>query len=111
MSGLEFSARIARVKDDLDFGDVADALGLSGSSRAGWDCPACGAPRGVKERRDRRGARCRSCDRGYDLLGLTTVAETLTAMQGLARLEEIAAALNGSDTDDLFSNPEGEADA
>lgn len=101
----DLSGRIRRLKAALDFGDVAAGLGLSGSSRHGWDCPACGGEQSVKERqRDRQGGRCTACGTGYDILGLVMRAEDVEIFAGLKRLEAILEERDaaGSPPADLF---------
>lgn len=102
--GLDFSATIVRLKNALTFGDVASGLGLSGASRHGWDCPRCGGERTVRERPDHRGARCKACDKGYDVLGLVMEAEDLGARAGARRLQAILDKRDaaGSAPGDLF---------
>lgn len=86
----DVAARCRRVKQALDFGDVAAALGLGGSSRHGWDCPVCCTETTVQERRrDRQGGRCTVCGKGYDILGLVMAAEGCEFLAGLERLETI----------------------
>ena len=86
-SGLDFGQRIAAVKAGLTFGDAAGALGLKGSSRAGWDCPACASPNCLKERMDRRGARCTVCRLGFDVPGLVMRHQGEGAVAALAWCE------------------------
>lgn len=87
--GLDFSARVARVRRVLVFGDAACRL-VAGSSREGWDCPCCCGPLTVKERLDRKGARCRACGAGFDVLKLVRRKLGKTATEALAFLEEQA---------------------
>ena len=64
-------AMFSDIKARLTFGEAASALGLKGSSKAGWDCVCCGAPNGLQERQqDHRGARCCACSVGLDVPGL-----------------------------------------
>ncbi len=84
------AARAEAVKDRLAFGDLAMALGLSGSSRAGWHCPACGSPEALKERADRRGARCTACAEGFDALKLKHFMVPEAFGASVAWLEKIA---------------------
>ena len=86
-SGPDFGQRIAAVKAGLTFGDAAGALGLKGSSRAGWDCPACASPNCLKERMDRRGARCTVCRLGFDVPGLVMRHQGEGAVAALAWCE------------------------
>lgn len=98
-----FTARVARVKQALDFGDVAGRM-VQGSSPAGWDCPRCSGERTVKERPDAKGGRCKACGKGYDTLGFTMEKRGETALQALVTLERIADDKGGDvvDAADLF---------
>lgn len=104
--GLDFSARVARVQRVLAFGDVAWKVAI-GSSRYGWSCPCCGGRSSVRERLDHKGARCRSCGEGFDVLKFAlrflgkSDGETLTWLEALADAKEEKAAKARS-TPDLF---------
>lgn len=91
--GGDLNDQIAAAKRKLVFGEVAMALGLKGSSRTGWDCPACGGRGTVRERRDDQGGRCaiHSCDKGFDVLDLVRAARGVGARAALAFLERVIA--------------------
>lgn len=78
------------IKDRLVFGEVAAEQGLSGSSRAGWDCPACYGERTLKERRDEQGSRCDACGNGYDIISLVMVSRQESFLSSLLILERLA---------------------
>lgn len=82
--------RVAAIKDRLLIGEVAQEEGLEGSSRAGWDCPACGGPRTVKERRDEQGSLCKACGKGFDIIGLVMTARGESFLGALSHLEALA---------------------
>ena len=82
--------RTAAIKDRLVFGEVAAELGLPGSSRAGWDCPACCAQNQLKERPDHLGARCGACGAGHDIIGLVMTARGESFLSALLILERMA---------------------
>lgn len=86
---LPFSVSLAALKGSLGFGTVAAMLGLLGSTSAGWDCPACHSPAGLKERLSGEGGRCVACSKGFDILTLVVVHRAVSASSGLAVLEEI----------------------
>lgn len=91
--GNTFATDIAAAKAALSFGEVAWALGLKGSSRAGWECPACGAPEAVKERPDHKGGRCSvaACAAGFDAPGLVMTARGISARGALTFMERLIA--------------------
>ena len=95
--------RKADVKAKLSFGEVATALRLKGSSRAGWDCP-CGAPCGLKEERGHRGARCSACANGVDVIGLWMGAQRVGFVAAVRGLEDLIEARDrkAATGDDLF---------
>lgn len=78
------------IKDRLVIGEVALEMGLPGSSRAGWDCPACYGERTLKERPDHQGARCAACDTGQDIIGLVMAARQESFLSALLILERLA---------------------
>ncbi|MBA4338341.1 MAG: hypothetical protein C0421_05805 [Hyphomonas sp.] len=88
---FDLSRRIAAAKQALCFGEVAMALNLKGSSRTGWDCPACGSRATLRERPDRKGGRCNlpSCDRGFDAPGLVMTARGVSGSTALTFLERV----------------------
>jgi hypothetical protein len=88
-----FAARMSAAKQALCFGEVAMALNLKGSSRTGWDCPACGSRGTLNERPDRKGARCSlpGCNKGFDAPGLVITARGVSAPTALAFLERVIA--------------------
>lgn len=94
--GFDLSRRIAAAKEALCFGEVAMALNLKGSSRTGWDCPACGSRGTLRERPDRKGGRCSlpSCNKGFDAPGLVITARGLSAPAALTFLERVIAERN-----------------
>ena len=77
------------LKSTLKFGEVATGLGLSGSSRRGWDCPCCGAEFSIRETEDHQGGRCKSCGEGFDIIKLVREAEHLPFQKSLERLSDI----------------------
>lgn len=99
-------ARIRAVKDALCFGECAQAAGLAGSSRVGWDCPACGGEKTVRERPDHQGGRCSACGAGFDTIEIGWRGQGLGFLQGLALLERVvkdkAARKAGRGSGDLF---------
>lgn len=78
------------IKARLVFGEVALEMGLSGSSRAGWDCPACCGERTLKERPDHQGGRCAACDTGQDIIGLVMAVQHESFLSSLLILERLA---------------------
>ena len=102
-SRANFTVRVSRVKDALNFGDVAGRM-VQGSSAAGWDCPCCCGERTVKERRDAKGGRCNACGKGFDVLGFCMAKRGEAALQALVTLEGIVDAKGGEvvDARDLF---------
>lgn len=97
--------RVASIKGRLVFGEVAGELGLSGSSRKGWDCPACCAQHTVKERADHQGGRCGACGEGFDIVSVVMKLRGESFLSALLHLErqadkKEAAAATGSG--DLF---------
>ncbi len=78
-----------RLKSALKFGEVATGLGLAGSSRSGWDCPACAAEYSVRETSDHQGGRCNSCGEGFDIIKLVQETETIGFEATLQRLADI----------------------
>lgn len=110
----DFEVRLRAVKEALVFGEAAAAAGVQGSSRAGWDCPACRAPNAVREREDHRGGRCGACSKGYDTVGIVMTAQALSAYRALAFLERFLServAKGGTEAPGLFdqSTEQGEA--
>lgn len=89
--GNTLRERFERVKEELVFGEVAVACALAGSSRRGWDCPACGSEFSVRERRDHLGGRCamEGCGKGYDMAGLVMEARGISALQAAVFLERL----------------------
>lgn len=97
------------IKERLVFGEAAAEMGLAGSSRAGWDCPACCSPRTVKERRDEQGGLCSACGKGFDIISIVMTARgesflgALGLLEALADKSEASAALKGfGGAGDLF---------
>lgn len=88
---LDLRARLDRVRGQLVFGEVAVALGLKGSGRTGWRCPACGTEGSVRERSDHQGGRCAiaDCRKGFDLAGLAMTARGISALQAATFLERL----------------------
>lgn len=88
---IDLRARFDAVKSRLVFGEVAVALGLKGSSRDGWTCPACHTEGAVRERTGGQGARCtmKDCGKGYDLAGLVMTARGISALQSATYLERV----------------------
>ncbi|RAN30651.1 hypothetical protein [Hyphomonas pacifica] len=101
-----FEVRAERLQESLVFGEVAQELGLSGSSRAGWDCPACQCAATVRERSDHMGARCThaACGKGFSFVGLVMAAEHKPAMDALRWLEDFVERRDagGGDASDMF---------
>ncbi len=87
----DLRSRLDAVKAELVFGEVAVACALAGSSRRGWDCPACGSEFSVRERSDHLGGRCtmEGCGKGYDMAGLVMAARGISALQAAAFLERL----------------------
>ncbi len=83
------SERKEALKAKLTFGEVASALGLSGSTPHGWDCPACGAEQSIREGSHHRGGRCQDCETGFDIIGLIQEMEDTSFTKALDRLEGI----------------------
>ena len=92
-SGVSFREEIDAVKAQLVIGEVAQALNLTGCSRDGWECPACGALGTLKERTDHQGARCSSagCGAGFDAPGLVMTARGTSARGAVVFLERVIA--------------------
>ena len=107
-------ARIRAVKAALCFGECAQAAGLTGASRAGWDCPVCDGEKTVQERPDHQGGRCAACETGFDGIKLVGHARGLGFLQALALLERTAkdkaARKAGRRSGDLFGTMEGRND-
>lgn len=93
MTHTDFASDMARAKAQLTFGEVAQALGLKGSSREHWECPACGMLHALRERPDHKGARCSNpaCAKGCDAPGLVMTARGIGARAALVFLERIIA--------------------
>ena len=85
MSGADFDTRLASVRQAFTIGEVANALGLKGASRAGWECPSCHAPNALAERADHEGCRCTNgaCGEGFSRLRLVMVTRGVSAHGGI----------------------------
>ncbi len=90
----DYEARRDTLKDKLSFGDVATALGLSGSTPHGWDCPACCGEQTLREGSHNKGGKCKSCDAGFDIISLIQTMENVSFASALDRLESILADLD-----------------
>lgn len=89
MSG-SIDTRVHAIKARLVFGEAAAEEGLAGSSRAGWDCPACASERALKERADHQGARCGDCGDGFDIISIVMAARGESFLGALGHLERLA---------------------
>lgn len=91
------------IRAAFTFGEAATLAGLSGSSRAGWDCPSCSGSTTINERVDHRGGRCGACGWGFDVINLVRFAHGLTFLQALTKMQDhLSAQLKDVKTGDLF---------
>tara|TARA_R110000787_G_scaffold3148_4_gene12653 strand:- start:42284 stop:42649 length:366 start_codon:yes stop_codon:yes gene_type:complete len=110
----DLAARISAAKQALVIGEVAAALGLRGASRPGWECAACGSDGTVRERPDRKGARCSvtACNKGFDIVGMVMTAKGLSARASVTFLERVIAerdAKGDRHAPGLFDSQQGDA--
>ena len=84
--GLTVSQKVTDLRARLVMGDVCTALGLKGSSRAGWSCPCCLGPQTLAESTTHKRAECRACGASMDVLGVVIAARRTDALSAMAWL-------------------------
>lgn len=92
---MKIQDRIEDVRTRVGFAEAAQALSLSGSAKAGFDCPACGGGRTIGVRADNRGGRCKldDCRKGFSVVELTMARRQSPVVPAVIWLERLAAEL------------------
>lgn len=92
-----------RAMRELTAGEVAESLGLKGSSASGWPCPACHAPEALSEAHSWEIVRCGVCDWEADHIALIRKVRGCHFHEAVAWLEELIRRKADDDTtEDLF---------
>jgi phage/plasmid primase-like uncharacterized protein len=91
--GFEIERRAREAQAAVSFGEVAWALGLKGSSRAGWNCPRCGGQNTLQEDTAKGAAACtgHGCGAKPGKLFLVMAVRGVSFLDAIAWLETYTA--------------------